>query len=226
MQLYIGNKNYSSWSLRPWLLMRQSGIDFDEKKLRLAWHDDSDFKRTLLALAPSGRVPLLVDDGFAVWDSLAIAEYLAERFAQKALWPADAKARARARCLCAEMHSGFSELRTLFPMNVEADLHEAGLRVVAENAAARRDIERIDSMWQQQLGASGGPFLFGGFGTVDAYFAPVASRITTYALPVSAASAAYVERIQALPAMQAWRAEALAENDFLAVDEPYRSRRS
>src|SRR5450755_1875984 len=105
MQLYIGNKNYSSWSLRPWLLMRQAGIAFEERRLRLDWADGSAFKTTLLTMAPTGRVPLLIDDGFAVWDSLAIAEYLAEKFPAKAIWPSDGRQRARARCLCAEMHS-------------------------------------------------------------------------------------------------------------------------
>src|SRR5450631_3826300 len=111
MQLYIGNKNYSSWSLRSWLLMKQLGIGFSEKPLRLDWTEGSPFKTMLLALAPSGRVPLLVDDGFAVWDSLAIAEYLAEKFTDKSIWPADRKRRGRARSLCAEMHSGFAALR-------------------------------------------------------------------------------------------------------------------
>src|SRR5664280_3459781 len=129
MQLYIGNKNYSSWSLRPWLLMKHAGIAFEEKRLRLEWEDGSTFKTTLLAIAPSGRVPLLVDEGFAVWDSLAIAEYLAERFADKRLWSSDTKARARARSICAEMHSGFSELRSTFGMNIEASLPEVGERM-------------------------------------------------------------------------------------------------
>ncbi|MEO7008869.1 MAG: glutathione S-transferase, partial [Caldimonas sp.] len=120
MQLYIGNKNYSSWSLRPWLLMTQTGIDFEEVRLHLSWDANSEFKQTLLRLAPTGRVPLLVDDGFAVWDTLAIAEYLAEKYPAKALWPASTRARARARSLCAEMHSGFGALRESFPMNIEA----------------------------------------------------------------------------------------------------------
>ena len=223
MQLYIGNKNYSSWSLRPWLLMRHAGIAFDELALRLSFEDGSPFKKALAVVAPSGKVPVLVDDGFAVWDTLAIAEYLAEKFADKQLWPADVKARARARTLCAEMHSGFQALRNAFPMNIEADLPEVGARLLRDDAAVAADLARINAMWQQQLDEHGGPFLFGAFSIADAYFAPVVMRIRTYALPVPAAVAAYVGRIVALPAMQQWISAALAEHDFLPVDEPYRS---
>ncbi len=223
MKLYIGNKNYSSWSLRPWLLMRTSGIAFDEIKLRLDWNDDSPFKQTLLRIAPTGKVPLLIDDDdLAVWDTLAIAEHLAERFPEKALWPADARARTRARCLCAEMHSGFGALRQAFPMNIEASLPEAGANVLKEQPAVVRDLERIDTMWSGQLAESGGPFLFGAFGIADAFYAPVASRLHTYALPVSRPSAEYGARLLALPAMQAWSAEAVMEHDFVDDDEPYR----
>ncbi len=224
MQLYIGNKNYSSWSLRPWLLMTQAAIAFEEVRLRLSWDDASPFKQTLLALAPSGRVPLLIDDGFAVWDSLAIAEYLAECHPERALWPADARQRARARSLCAEMHSGFAELRSTFPMNIEASLADVGARMLRERPGAARDLARIDTMWREQLDASGGPFLFGAFGIADAYFAPVCSRVQTYGLPLCDGSAAYQRRILALPAFARWRAEALAENDFIVDDEPYRTR--
>ena len=223
MQLYIGNKNYSSWSLRPWLLMTQAGIAFEEKRLRLDWTDDSPFKRSLLALAPTGRVPLLIDDGFAVWDSLAIAEYLAERFPDKRLWPADRLQRARARCLCAEMHSGFGTLRTLFPMNVEADLREHGPRQLAEHPDGGRDLARLDAMWDEALGLSDGPFLFGEFGIVDAYFAPICSRAATYGLPLGPRASAYAERIRALPAFTAWAEAARAEHDWIADDEPYRT---
>jgi len=150
-ELYIGNKNYSSWSLRPWLLMRHLGIDFEERGLRLSWADDSPFKTTLRRIAPTGLVPLLVDDGFAVWDSLAIAEYLAEHCAGKAVWPTDAKRRARARSVCAEMHSGFADLRGTFPMNLEAELGDVGRRLLAENAAAARDVARIDALFRRAV---------------------------------------------------------------------------
>ena len=224
MQLYIGNKNYSSWSLRPWLLMTQAGVEFEEIRLRLAWDASSDFKKTLLRLAPTGRVPLLVDDGFAVWDTLAIVEYLAEKYPAKKLWPAPARSRARARSLCAEMHSGFGALRENFPMNIEAALPDVGARCVRESEQVVADLRRIEEMWALQLAESGGPFLFRDFGAVDAYFAPVCARIKTYAPPVGAGTTAYVERIFALPAMQAWCTAARAEHDFLVEDEPYRSR--
>jgi glutathione S-transferase len=222
VQLYIGNKNYSSWSLRPWLLMRHAGIAFDELKLRLDFSDDSPFKRTLGAVAPTGKVPVLVDEGFAVWDTLAIAEYLAEKFPAKALWPVTVRDRARARSLCAEMHAGFAALRDHFPMIIEASLPEVGARKLRELAEVRRDVERIAGMWSEQLAASGGPFLFGGFGIVDAYFAPVCTRFRTYGLPLPAAPAAYARRVLELPAMQQWDRDACAEKDFLPFDEPYR----
>ena len=225
MQLYIGNKNYSSWSLRAWLLLRESGIAFEERQLRLDWNADSPFKKTLLAIAPSGRVPLLVDDdGFAVWDSLAIAETVAELHPEKRLWPVDRRQRARARSLCAEMHSGFAALRDRCPMNIEASLPEVGRRVATEWPDVAADLRRIDAMWSEQLEAGRGPFLFGEFGIVDAYYAPVCPRVRTYALPLGAAALAYVERIHALPAMREWCAAARDEHDFIADDEPYRQR--
>ena len=223
MQLYIGNKNYSSWSLRPWLLMKELDIAFDERALRLDWSEGSPFKTTLLAIAPTGRVPLLVDDGFAVWDSLAIAEYLAERFPVHPVWPAERLQRARARSLAAEMHSGFAALRERCPMNIEASLPEVGARAAREWPDVIADVRRIDEMWSGQLAASGGPFLFGAFGAVDAFYAPVCARIATYDLPVGASSRAYVERLLALPSMREWCEAARAEHDFLAVDEPYRT---
>ena len=222
MQLYIGNKNYSSWSMRPWLLMRHFGIAFEEIKLRLSFDAGSPFKNKLLQFAPTGKVPLLLDGEFAVWDTLAIAEYLAEKCPQLRLWPVDPKHRARARSLCAEMHSGFTALRNSFPMNIEASLPDVGVRLLRESAAAAQELVRIEQMWSQQLAAGGGPFLFGEFGIADAYFAPVCTRIRTYGLAVGAATEGYVERIMALPAFQAWRHDALAEHDFLHFDEPYR----
>jgi glutathione S-transferase len=223
MQLYIGNKNYSSWSLRPWLLMTQAGIAFEEVRLRLNFDAQSDFKKTLGKLSPAGRVPVLVDEGFAVWDTLAIAEYLAEKYPAKSLWPAQPLARARARSLCAEMHAGFGALRSHCPMNIEAALPDVGRRVMAEQPEVAADLARIVQMWSQQLDQHGGPFLFGEFSIADAYYAPVCARIATYALPVPAPVAGYIERVFALPAMAAWVREAKAENDFLGFDEPYRS---
>ncbi len=226
MQLYIGNKNYSSWSMRPWVLMRQAGIPFEERMVRFdSFAPDSSFKRALAGVSPTGRVPLLMDDGFAVWDSLAIVEYLAERFPDRALWPAETRDRARARSICAEMHSGFAALRAACPMNIEASLPEVGALAWRDKPAVRADVARIDALWQQQLQASGGPMLFGSFSAADAFFAPVCMRLRTYGLPVSEPSAAYVRRVADQPGVAAWVADALAEADFRDFEEPYRLRR-
>jgi glutathione S-transferase len=226
MQLFIGNKNYSSWSMRPWVLMTQAGIPFEEVKIRFdAFTPESNFKTELARHSPAGRVPVLVDEGFAVWDTLAIAEYLAERFAPQRLWPLDSRLRARARSVCAEMHSGFGALRSHFPMNIEARLPEIGRRVLAEQAAVRDDLARIVQIWSGLLEQHGGPLLFGEFSIADAYFAPVVMRLQTYAVPVPAAIAGYMARVQALPGVAAWVAGALAEQDFLDFEEPYRTQR-
>jgi glutathione S-transferase len=225
LQLYIGNKNYSSWSMRPWVLLTGAGIPFEEKMVRFDSFDaQSAFKSVVAAINPVGKVPVLVDDGFAVWDTLAIAEYLAERFPDKQLWPADARARARARSVCAEMHSGFNALRSHCSMNIEASLPEVGRILWRDQAGVRADMARLEAMWTGLLAEHGGPMLFGDFGIADAYFAPVCSRIRTYALPVSPTVAAYVDRVHQLPAVQAWVQQALAEHDFIDFDEPYRSR--
>jgi glutathione S-transferase len=226
MQLFIGNKNYSSWSMRPWVLMRNFEIPFDEVMVRFdGFEANSKFKQRIQQVAPSGRVPVLVDDGLAVWDTLAIAEYLAERWAQLPLWPRDSRHRARARSLCAEMHAGFSALRSACPQNIEASLPEIGRRVLQEQPAVRSDLQRLQAMWSEALQASGGPFLFGAFGIADAYFAPVAGRIRTYGLPLDSALQGYVERVFASPGVSAWVREALAEREFLAFEEPYRTSR-
>lgn len=227
MKLVIGNKNYSSWSMRPWVLMKQAGIPFEEVMLRFdAFTPESAFKQRLAGLTPAGRVPVLIaDDGFAVWDTLAIAETLAERFPEKKLWPADAKARARARSVCAEMHSGFGALRSHFPMNIEAKLPEIGAKVMAEQPGVRADLARLVAMWSELLNEHGGPLLFGEFGIADAFYAPVVMRLTTYAPPLPDDIRAYMARVQALPGVAAWVADALAEKDFLDFEEPYRTRR-
>jgi glutathione S-transferase len=223
MQLYIGNKNYSSWSMRPWVLMKQAGIAFEEVLLRFDSFDPgSKFKTRALRVNPTGRVPVLVDDGFAVWDTLAIAEYLAERFPEKALWPADVRARARARSVCAEMHSGFGALRNHFPMNIEAALPEVGARVLREQPAVQADLARIVSMWSGLLAEHGGPMLFGAFGIADAFFAPVVMRLRTYAVAVPPEVVGYIERVEALPGVAAWVTEARAEHDFRPFEEPHR----
>jgi glutathione S-transferase len=225
LQLVIGNKNYSSWSMRPWVLLRHFGIAFEEIKLRFDFAPGSAFYRELARHTPVGKVPVLLIDGFAVWDTLAIAETVADLHPEHAVWPRDAMQRARSRSLCAEMHAGFGALRSACPMNIEAALPEVGAQVMAEQAAVRADLARIDAMWTQQLAASGGPFLFGRFGAADAYYAPVAARIRTYALPVSDAARAYIERLWAAPGVSHWVADALAERDFLDFEEPYRTSR-
>ena len=225
MQLVIGNKNYSSWSMRPWVLMRQLGLAFDEVKLRFDFEPDSPFRQAVARFSPAGRVPVLVDEGFAVWDSLAIVEYLHERFPDRGVWPAAAQDRARARSLAAEMHAGFGALRSRCPMNIEAALPEVGARLWVEHAELRADVARIETMWAQALAASGGPFLFGAFCAADAFYAPVCMRLRTYALPLRESTRRYVDRVSMLPGVAAWVADALAEQDFLDVDEPYRSHR-
>lgn len=226
MQLYIGNKNYSSWSMRPWVLLRQAGIAFDEVMVRFdSFEAQSEFKRSLATLTPTGKVPLLVDDGLAVWDTLAIAEYLADKFPALGLWPRDARQRARARSTCAEMHSGFGALRSACPMNIEASLPDIGALIWRDKPAVRSDVERIVHMWRGLLREHGGPMLFGDFSVADAYYAPVCMRFITYALPLPDAIRAYVDRVRDLPGVQAWITDALAEQDFLDFEEPYRLRR-
>jgi len=226
LKLYIGNKNYSSWSMRPWVLLKQAGIPFEEVMVRFDSFDkDSAFKEALQAITPAGRVPVLVDDGFAVWDTLAIAEYLAEKFPEKQLWPQQPKARARARSVCAEMHSGFSALRSHCPMNIEASLPQVGALAWRDQPAVRADVQRIVGMWTELLEQNKGPMLFGEFSVADAYFAPVCMRIKNYALPVPGHITDYIRRVCALPGVRAWIDQALAEKDFLDFDEPYRTSR-
>ncbi len=225
LQLVIGNKNYSSWSMRPWVLMRELGLPFVEKALRFDFNPGSAYRREVAMLSPSGLVPVLLDGELAVYDSLAIAEYLHESFTAAGVWPADTAVRARARSLAAEMHSGFGALRNHCPMNIEAALPEVGARVWAEQAGVRADVARIEAAWQQALQASGGPFLFGAFGAADAMFAPVCMRFITYGLPLADAAADYVRRVAASAGVRAWIDGALAEADFLDFEEPYRTQR-
>lgn len=224
LKLFIGNKNYSSWSMRPWVLLTQAGIPFEEVMVRFDSFDaGSDFKKKLKGATPTGKVPLLQDGDLAVWDTLAIAEYVAEQFPDKQLWPADKAARARARSICAEMHSGFTGLRGNCPMNIEAHLPDTGALIWRDKPAVRADVQRLVDMWEALLAEHGGPLLFGSqFTVADAYFAPVCMRLKTYALPVPATITAYVDRVCALPGVQAWITQALAEKDFLDFEEPYR----
>lgn len=227
-QLYIGNKNYSSWSMRPWVLMTEAGIDFEEVMVRFGadpFGVDSDFKRAIGPINPVTKVPVLVDGDLVVWDTLAIAEYLAETFPEKGLWPRSVADRARARSVCAEMHSGFGGLRGHCGMNLEASLPEVGARLLREQPAVQADLDRIVQMWGELLARHGGPMLFGDFTIADAYFAPVCTRITTYGLPVPPHIADYIARVEALPSVKAWTEGALAEHDFVPFDEAYRTGR-
>jgi glutathione S-transferase len=226
LKLIVGNKNYSSWSMRPWVLLRQAGIVFEEEVVRFDSFDaDSNFKQTLSSLSPAAKVPVLVDGDLAIWDTLAIAEYIAEQFPEKQLWPKDKAARARARSICAEMHSGFTGLRSACPMNIEAVLPEVGALIWRDQPAVHRDVQRLVQMWGGLLEEHGGPMLFGAFSIADAYFAPVCMRFNTYALPLPPVVAAYVQRVTALPGIAEWIEGALAEKDFLDFEEPYRLRK-
>lgn len=226
IQLYIGNKNYSSWSMRPWVLLRQAGIDFEEVLVRFdSFAAGSGFRNTMDAVTPVGKVPVLVHNGLAVWDTLAIAEYVAELFPEKKLWPQDRAARARARSVCAEMHSGFAGLRSACPMNIEADLPEVGALALRDKPAVGADLKRICSLWSGLLQEHGGPMLFGDFSVADAYFAPVVMRLKSYALPVPAEVQAYMQRVCLLPGVKAWIDDALAEKDFIDFEEPFRLHR-
>ena len=226
LKLYIANKNYSSWSMRPWVLLTQTGIAFEEVMARFdSFAPDSDFKKIIGPISPVGKVPVLVDGDLAVWDTLAIAEYLAEKFPDQQLWPADIQARARARSICAEMHSGFAALRSACPMNIEASLPDIGQLAWRDQPAVRADVARLVTMWSELLAQHSGPMLFGTFSVADAYFAPVVMRLKTYALPVSDAIAAYMVRVAALPGVKAWVEGALAEHDFRDFEEPYRLQR-
>jgi glutathione S-transferase len=222
-KLYIGNKNYSSWSMRPWVLMKQAGIAFEEVMVRFDSFDaDSHFKRVVLEVNPTGTVPVLQDGDIVVYDTLAICEYLAETHPGNKLWPEDKAQRARARSVCAEMHAGFRALRSHCGMNIEADLRQQGQLLLRNQPGVRDDLARIVQLWSGLLEAHRGPMLFGEFGIADAYFAPVGTRIKTFGLPVPPAISAYIERVQALPGVKAWIDGALAEKDFLDFEEPYR----
>jgi glutathione S-transferase len=213
LQLVIGNKNYSSWSLRPWLAMKVAKIAFEETLLPL---DAPDFKARLAAFGGAGKVPLLMDGEIRVWESLAILEYLAEKFPGAGLWPKEAAARAHARAIASEMHSGFSSLRNQLPMNIRRPVIPRAL-----DADAAADAARIDTIWiesRRRFGA-GGPFLYGTFGAADAMYAPVVSRFHTYAVEVGAIARTYMAVMMKLPAWIEWRAAALRETSVLPHDE-------
>ena len=225
MKLYIANKNYSSWSMRPGVLLKQAGIAHEEVMVRFDGFDaQSKFKQALKDLNPVGKVPVLVDGDVTVWDTLAIAEYLAEKFPEKHLWPQAVAHRAHARSICAEMHSGFMGIRSACPMNIDAYLPEIGALALRDKEAVRNDLKRIDTLFASLLKQHQGPMLFGEFSIPDAYFSPVVMRIKTYALPVSAETQAYINRLCAMPGVKAWIDDALAEKDFIDFEEPFRTK--
>ncbi|TYO67758.1 glutathione S-transferase family protein [Bradyrhizobium hipponense] len=212
LKLAIGNKNYSSWSMRPWLALRANGIAFEETVIPLYTDNPAD-KQQILSFSRAGKVPVLVDGDITVWDSLSIIEYIAERYPDAKLWPADVAARAHARSVCAEMHSGFMALRNECGMN----LHRP-VRPVALSADALSNIARIQEIWRECRARHGanGPFLFGGFGAADAMYAPVVHRFRTYAIDVGPEAKAYMDTMMALPAFQEWTRDGLAETLVIA----------
>jgi glutathione S-transferase len=206
LQLVIGNKNYSSWSMRPWLALRANRIAFDEVFIPLYTGDDD--KKRILSFTHSGKVPALIDGDVTIWDSLAIIEYLAEGFPETQLWPEDRARRAHARSISAEMHSGFVALRTECGMNLHRPVGAIKL-----SADAHANIARIQQIWIECRERYGrfGPFLFGAFGGADAMFAPVVHRFRTYAVPVVPGAQDYMNTVMSLPAFQEWTAAGLAE---------------
>jgi glutathione S-transferase len=206
LKLVIGNKNYSSWSLRGWLALAQADLEFEEIRVPLSRPES---KEQILRYSPTGKVPCLIDDGLTIFDSLAICEYVNERYADGRLWPRDPGARARARAVAAEMHSGFAPLRTHMSMDIRARFPERGAAAHQRDDVAA-DIARIKAVWTECL-AAGGPLLFGEFSIADAFYAPVVTRFATYGVALPGPLAAYSDRVIALPSMQRWIAAARTE---------------
>jgi glutathione S-transferase len=214
LHLVFANKNYSSWSFRPWIALKVAGIPFEETVISL---DAPDFKQRVGPLSGTGKVPALADGAVHVWESLAILEYLAEKFPQAGLWPSDPAARAHARAIASEMHAGFIPLRKHCPMNMWRPVSKREL-----TADVATNVRRIDAMWtdcRTRFGA-GGPFLYGRFTAADAMYAPVVSRFHTYAIEVGEVSRAYMQAVMALAAWKEWRAAAVKEPWVLPEDEP------
>jgi glutathione S-transferase len=213
LHLVIGNKNYSSWSFRPWLAMKVAGIPFEETLISF---DAPDFKARVTALNGAGKVPVLIDGDTRVWESLAILEYLAEKFPAAALWPQHAAARAHARAIASEMHADFLGLRRQLPMNVRRPVKP---RALEDDAAV--DVARIDAIWRDSRArfGTGGPFLCGAFGAADAMYAPVVWRLHTYAVEVSATARNYMQALMGLAAWNEWREAARREPWIIAHDE-------
>jgi glutathione S-transferase len=219
LTLVIGNKNYSSWSMRAWVALRGCGVAFTERQLKF---ESQGWRDNIGALSPSGLVPVLwegdVGTGFATWDTLAIIERAHELSPSSGVWPADPRARARARSICSEMHGGFRALRGAMPMNIRSRYPGKGM-----NPDVAKDIARIGALWgaaKKDFGG-GGPYLFGEFSAADAYFAPVASRFATYDVKLDGPAKELQQALLDAPAVRAWSAEAVKETEFVAEDEPY-----
>lgn len=212
MQLIIGNKNYSSWSLRPWLLLSHFNIPFDEIRIPL---DSADFASTLAQYSSAGKVPVLQDKGIEIWDSLAICEYLSEQYLDGKGWPADSLARAQARSASAEMHSSFMAIRNNMPMNCRSS------RIISISAEMRWEIDRVDQLWTYLRSTYGNPgeFLFGDFSIADCMFAPMASRFHSYQPELGSTSQNYIHSLINIPAMQQWYAQAADEVEVLQREE-------
>jgi glutathione S-transferase len=218
LQLVIGNKNYSSWSMRPWVLLREAGIPFDEVQLKFSENDGGLTVTGIDKYSAAGKVPVLMVEGEPVWDTLAICETAAELFPQKQLWPAEPKARRVARSICAEMHSGFQGVRGRMPMNISRRYPGKGM-----TPESKRDIERIVEIWtscRERFG-KGGKLLFGGFTIPDAYYAPVVTRFQTYGVSLPKAAQDYCDAVLALGAVREWTDGARRETEFVPSDEPY-----
>lgn len=215
LKLAIANKNYSSWSMRPWVLLTQAGIAFEEIQLGFS---DKGTVTGIESYSPTRQVPVLIVGGDPVWDSLAICEAVAELFPDRRLWPADTRARQVARSICAEMHADFRNLRGAMPMNIRAALPGRGM-----SPAVRKDIDRIVEIWQSSRASygKGGELLFGDFTVADAFYAPVATRFATYAVRLPPVAQRYADALLALPAVREWMAQARRETEFLRADEPY-----
>lgn len=210
-QLLIGNKNYSSWSLRPWLLLRHFEVDFEERRLPL---DTPEFRAEIAKWTPSLRVPVLRFGDQSIWDSLAICEAINERWLSGAGWPDSRSSRALARAVSCEMHSGFAAMRNEMPMNLRRDP-----RPVQLSESAQADCTRVQAIWSDCLQRSGGPWLFGGFSIADAFYAPVVWRFRSYAIATRGAARHYSQALLVHPAMRAWQSDALAESERLPQDD-------
>jgi glutathione S-transferase len=215
LKLAIANKNYSSWSMRPWVLLTQAGIAFEEIQLKFS---DEGKVEGIEPYSPTRQVPVLIVDGEPVWDTLAIAEAVAELFPHKQLWPADPRARQIARSICAEFHAGFRNLRGAMPVNIRASHPGKGM-----SPEVRQDIDRIVEIWESCRArfGKGGELLFGQFTVADAYYAPVATRFLTYAVTLPPAAQRYADALLELSAVREWMAQARRETEFVRADEPY-----